>query len=231
MRTPSNKVIGILAGMGPRSTAPFVDAVVTECQAQYGAKLDDDFPEMMILSLPTPFRVDTPIDHHQMKEIISKGLRKLEATGVAFIVMPCNSAHIYFEDLKAAISVPLLNIIEETLTQMPPGGCATLFATKATFDACIYQDGIREAGCEFKFDPEWQPIINQIITSIKDGDLATANSNWKSLVAKVHGQGVTTIISACTDLNVVAHLHESPMRFVDSGKALAKAVVREYLKK
>lgn len=231
MAAPSNKVIGILAGMGPRSTGPFVDEVVTECQTRYGAKLDDDFPEMMILSLPTPFRVDIPIDHHQMKEAISKGLRKLEAAGVAFIAMPCNSAHIYFEDLKAAISVPLLNIIEETLTQVQPGNRTTLFATKATFDACIYQDGIRKAGCEFNFDSDWQPIINQTITSIKNGDLATANSNWRSLLAKVHGQGITTIISACTDLNVVAHLHESPTRFVDSGKALAKAVVREYLKK
>lgn len=33
-------MIGILAGMGPRSTAPFIDLVVNECQLQYGAKYD-----------------------------------------------------------------------------------------------------------------------------------------------------------------------------------------------
>jgi aspartate/glutamate racemase len=47
----------------------------------------------------------------------------------------------------------------------------------------------------------------------------------------VHGKGIGTIISACTDLNVVARLNESSMQFIDSGKMLAKAVVREYLKK
>ena len=48
-------MIGILAGMGPRSTAPFVDLVVSECRNQYGARHDIDFPPMMILSWPTPF--------------------------------------------------------------------------------------------------------------------------------------------------------------------------------
>lgn len=48
-------LIGILAGMGPRSTAPFVDLVIDECQSQYGATFDIDFPRMLILSQPTPF--------------------------------------------------------------------------------------------------------------------------------------------------------------------------------
>ena len=47
MRQPA---IGILAGMGPRSTAPFVDLVIPECQIQYGARDDIDFQKMMISS-------------------------------------------------------------------------------------------------------------------------------------------------------------------------------------
>ena len=58
--------IGILAGMGPRSTAPFIDLVLTECQSQYGATNDIDFPKMMICSLPAPFYPDRPTDHAAM---------------------------------------------------------------------------------------------------------------------------------------------------------------------
>jgi aspartate racemase len=230
MAAVSNKVIGILAGMGPRSTAPFVDEVITECQAQYGAKLDDDFPEIVILSLPTPFRVDGPIDHQRMKQVIIGGLRKLEATGVSFIAMPCNSAHIYFNELKEAIAVPVLNIIEETLAYLEPRSKATIFATRATFDAGLYQDGIQSACCEFRFDAEWQATINQTLTSIKNGDLRTARSYWRSLLKNVEEQSIDAIICACTDLNVVARANELSPQFIDSGKALAKAVVREYLK-
>lgn len=42
--------LGILAGMGPRSTAPFIDMLVTDCQVVCGAKYDMDFPEMHIIS-------------------------------------------------------------------------------------------------------------------------------------------------------------------------------------
>jgi aspartate racemase len=46
--------VGILAGMGPRSTASFIDLVVTECQVQYSARDDIDFPKTMC-SQPAPF--------------------------------------------------------------------------------------------------------------------------------------------------------------------------------
>lgn len=57
---PEN-IIGILAGMGPRSTAPFIDLVIDECQRQYGAQNDIDFPSMMIYSLPAPCYVDAAV--------------------------------------------------------------------------------------------------------------------------------------------------------------------------
>ena len=114
----SERMIGILAGMGPRSTALFIDAVVDQCQKIYGASLDEEFPKMMILSLPTPFYVDRSIDHDKMKETIIGGLRQLELTGVDFTAMPCNSAHVYYDDLAASIEIPLLNIISETLCNL-----------------------------------------------------------------------------------------------------------------
>ena len=53
-------MIGILTGMGPKSTGPFIDQVVSAFQSLTGAKNDIDFPPMMIYSLPTPFYVDRP---------------------------------------------------------------------------------------------------------------------------------------------------------------------------
>ena len=79
------KMIGILAGMGPKSTGPFTDTVVAECQTIYGAKHDIDFPHMMIYSCPTPFYMDHPIDHEAMNKAIIEGAQKLESTGVDFI--------------------------------------------------------------------------------------------------------------------------------------------------
>ncbi len=108
-------MIGILAGMGPKSTGPFVDKVVDECQKIYGAIHDMDFPHMMIYSCPTPFYMNKPLNHTDMENAIIKGAVKLEKTGVDFIAIPCNTAHLYFNQIKKSISVPLLNMIDETI--------------------------------------------------------------------------------------------------------------------
>jgi aspartate racemase len=73
-----------------------LDAVVRQCQVQDKARADNDFPPMMVYSLPTPFYLDRSIDHWLMERTIIGGLRRLEAMGVASIAILCNTAHIYF---------------------------------------------------------------------------------------------------------------------------------------
>lgn len=217
-------MIGILAGMGPKSTGPFVDTVVAECQTIYGAKHDMDFPHMMIYSCPTPFYMDRPINHEAMKKAIIEGAQKLESTGASFIAMPCNTAHLYFEELQQSLSIPILNIVDETLKAIPETAKrVALLATEATVQAGIYQDGIAKCNIEYIHYERWQESINQIITYIKSGEVEEARELWNALVLQLKDE-VDTAIIACTDLNVVASED-----FVDSSQCLAKAVVRMYV--
>lgn len=216
-------MIGILAGMGPKSTGPFVDTVVAGCQTIYGAKHDMDFPHMMIYSCPTPFYMDRPIDHAAMKKAIIEGAQKLESTGVDFIAMPCNTAHLYFEELQRSITIPILNIVDETLKAIPENTKrVAIIATEATVQAGIYQDGIAKRNIEYVHNEQWQEMINQIISCIKGGEIEEARKLWSLLVLQLKDE-VDTAIIACTDLNVVVSED-----FVDSAQCLAKAVVRMY---
>ncbi|UYX51525.1 amino acid racemase [Bacillus thuringiensis] len=216
-------MIGILAGMGPKSTGPFVDTVVAGCQQIYGAKHDMDFPHMMIYSCPTPFYMDRPIDHQAMKKAIIEGAQKLESTGVDFIAMPCNTAHLYFEELQRSITIPILNIVNETLKAIPENTKrVAIIATEATVQAGIYQDGIAKRNIEYVHNEQWQEMINQIISCIKGGEIEEARKLWSVLVLQLKDE-VDTAIIACTDLNVVVSED-----FVDSAQCLAKAVVRMY---
>ncbi|QUW25949.1 amino acid racemase [Bacillus cereus] len=217
-------MIGILAGMGPKSTGPFVDTVVAECQTIYGAKHDMDFPHMMIYSCPTPFYMDRPIDHEAMKKAIIEGAQKLESTGASFIAMPCNTAHLYFEELQQSLSIPILNIVDETLKAIPETAKrVALLATEATVQSGIYQNGIAKRNIEYIHYEQWQESINQIISYIKGGEIEKAHELWNTLVLQLRDE-VDTAIIACTDLNVVASED-----FVDSSQCLAKAVVRMYV--
>lgn len=179
---------------------------------------------MMIYSCPTPFYMDRPIDHEAMKKAIIEGAQKLESTGANFIAMPCNTAHLYFEELQRSLSIPILNIVDETLKAIPETAKrVALLATEATVQSGIYQDGIAKRNIEYIHYEQWQESINQIITYIKSGVVKEAHRLWNALVLQLKDE-VDTAIIACTDLNVVASED-----FVDSAQCLAKAVVKMYL--
>lgn len=223
-------MIGILAGMGPKSTGPFVDKVVHYCQVLYGAKNDMDFPHMMIYSCPTPFYVDRPIDPQAMEQAIIDGAKRLEATGIDFIAMPCNTAHIYFDQIKQALDVPLLNIVDETIKTLPQSAAkVAVLGTPSTIESELYQQGLLTSGFQYVVEPYWQGKVNQIISDIKKPDqIDRAKELWVELNNELSGK-VDTVIIACTDLNVVTEQTDSHVHFVDSADCLAMAVVRNYL--
>ncbi len=227
----ARKIIGILAGMGPRSTTPFLEMVIDQCQMQYGAKNDIDFPHMLIYSLPTPFYVDRPINHKDMEETVIRGICKLEDAGADYIVIPCNSVHIYFDAFREAARVPLLNVIDETVKELPQGKCrVTLLGTSGTYQSGLYQKGILDDGHEFVFHDEWQDIVNEMIKTIKAyKNDPHAVALWQKLLAEIKGEKIDAIIIACTDLNVVTDKCKSRIKLVDSSASLAKATIKKYL--
>lgn len=224
------KTIGILAGMGPRSTAPFLEMVYDQCQIQYGAKYDIDYPQIMVYSLPTPFYTDREIDHEHMKDIVIEGLQRLEATGVDFIAMPCNSAHIYFRELEKSINIPLLNIVNETINCLSSQKQRiSVFATEGTMKSRIYQSGITAAGHEYIFSDHWQDGVNKVIQMIKiKEEKSEIIRYWGNMLEEIKGQSVDTLIFGCTDLSVLKE-HSRGISILDSSEVLAKKTVTRWM--
>lgn len=222
-------MIGILAGMGPKSTGPFVDKVVDQCQKIYGAVNDIDFPHMMIYSCPTPFYMDKPINHNEMELAIINGAQKLQNTGVDFIAIPCNTAHIYFNQIINSVSVPVLNMIDETIKNIPKNSKkVALLATNPTVQSGIFQEALVREGYDFLHQDSWQTYVNQIIVKIKQGQINESFQLWDELYSEL-AETIDTAIIACTDLNVVTDKKSSDVSFVDSSTCLSQAVVHKYL--
>ncbi len=222
-------MIGILAGMGPKSTAPFIDKVVDLCQRRHGARHDIDFPPMLIYSCPTPFYLDRPVDSDALRDAIAAGAARLAACSVDYLAVPCNIAHVYFDSIQAAVPVPILNMVAATVAAVPSAAVRiTVLATSSTLDAGIYQQGLRQAGKEFVSQPGWQERVTETIRLIKGGQAAAeAKTLWDGLLEDVGAHADAAVI-ACTDLNVVADGAPSPLPLVDSSACLATAVVDRY---
>lgn len=223
-------LIGILAGMGPKSTGPFIDQVVEAFQRLTGAKNDIDFPPMMIYSLPTPFYVDRPIDHALIEKTICGGLKKLKACGVSLIAMPCNTAHLYFPKLEQCVQMPLLNMVDLTLARIPKNAHkVTVLGTHPTIESQVYQKGLDLAHVKYTLSPSWQKKIEEIILGIKtSADRQALLRAWKEVSNEFLEAGIDTVILACTDLNVIFKGIHHPFQIVDSSLCLAEATVQKW---
>lgn len=227
MKQPS---IGILAGMGPQSTAPFLDLVIAECRRQYGALDDIDFPAMMIYSLPAPFYPDRPLDHAVMESTIRDGLQQLEQTGVDFIAIPCNTAHIYHPQLARSIGRPLLNMVELALSAIPEStrGVAVI-AARPTIESGIYQNGILNRGPKV-IDPQWQIDVDRLIgVTRSEHDPTFFCKLWNGLLARAKSAGADTVLIACMDLSGISAHIDTDLRILDAGRCLAHEIVRQWL--
>jgi aspartate racemase len=225
------KTIGILAGMGPKSTGFFVDLVVSQSQYICKAKNDMDFPPMIIYSLPTPFYVNKPIDHDLMEKTICQGMKKLASTGVDFIAVPCNIAHIYFDALKSSVEIPLLNMVALTIKEIPSSAKnIAILATQPTMEAGIYQKGIEKAGKTYVEIAGFQDLVDALIDKVKEGSHIIQMDLWKKISAMLTSHHVDAALIACTDLSVMVDKTKNSFEIIDCSLSLAKEVVKKWKK-
>jgi len=230
MQEDGRPTIGLLAGMGVRSTPPFLDLIIKECQRQYGAKEEMDYPHMIVFSWPTPFYFDRPNDPDELRESIAEGLAWLQDTGVDFMAMPCNSAHAFFEELAEGVDVPLLSMIDATAGDVPDGvSRVALLATRTTRDAGFYQRSLGAREIDLVVEESIQLRVDSILEEIRRvSDLSAPRSRWEKLLEDLASDGVEAGLIACTDLNVVMG-GQAPLPLVDGTHSLARLVVQTWL--
>ncbi|MCF6764202.1 amino acid racemase [Thiotrichales bacterium 19S3-7] len=223
-------MIGILAGMGPLSTAPFIDLLMKGWQSEFKVKYDIDFPHVLIYSLPTPFYLDREINHQNMQETIKAGLLNLQRWGANFIAMPCNTAHRYFEQLQASLDIKLLDIIEATINKIPHKAYnITLLATETTMQSNLYQRQIIKANKHYTFHKSWQKLVNRLINVVKmNVDKNEINKLAQELIFEIEQHHIDCMIIGCTDISVIfEQMRLDDIVIIDSSKCLVDAIIDE----
>jgi len=200
-------LIGVLAGMGPRSTAPFIDMLVDACQSLYGAKNDMDFPKMHIISLPTPFYPGHDIDDGKMAAALQSGINDLVKAGVNLIVVPCNLAHRYYSQMKeASAKIPVLHIADCALKTIPTElKKVAIVGTQPTLDAGFYQERIVSTGKEVVSSPNLCNYTTELIKLVKERGFEDHEviKIWNSILSEADLLMAEVILIACTDNDLV----------------------------
>jgi len=152
----------------------------------------------------------------------------LEAAGCDFIVMPCNAAHAYEDEIKAALRVPFVSIIDATCDALPDGVTRVgLMMTPACAKAGMYQAALDERGvvCIEHEADEFEQLMT-LTYAIKRGDRGQAIADaMASLATGLIERGAQALIVACTEIPLVLQPESLHVPVVSSTEELARRTV------
>ena len=222
------KVLGILGGMGPMATAD----LFTKITALTKASCDNDHLRVLIDSnAKIPDRTNAILygGESPLPYMLDSALR-LESMGAQCLIMPCNTAHYFIDDFKAALPQPLVHIIEETVLaaqRLNPEG-AWMLSTHGTRASGLYQKYADKHGYTLYLPNEEQAEkAQQAIFYVKAGELDRAGAVTKALVEELWRERDLPVMTACTELPLGYAASGLPLdREVSSIGALVDACIR-----
>jgi aspartate racemase len=224
-----SKTIGVIGGMGPESTADFYMEMIRFCQRNYNAKYDDDFPRIIIYSLPIPDVVESLKNPDEIMLRVKTAIRVLEQAGADFIAIPCNTMHCFIEDFRSFSKIPIISIAEETTKKLVTKNInkAGILGTELTLKKQIYKR-ITDANRINLIEPtkEQQRDITRIIMNILSGNIAEADrQSLVEIIYDMKNKGAQTIILACTDLPLIISQCNN-IELINTTNILAESVIQ-----
>ena len=231
----SSKLVGVIGGMGPDATVDFMAKVI----AKTPADSDQDHVRMLVEHNP-----QIPSRQLAMQGIgknpgpvIAEMAARLEANGADFIVMPCNAAHAWKDDIIAAITIPFISIIDESvshaLSRVTDAASVGVLTTPACFEAGLYQRALADASRAAVL-PSAEELSDAIsfIDRIKAGDQSEpVVTGLRELAERLIDRGAKAIISACTELPLVLDQSMFSIPLISSTDVLAERTVALALSK
>jgi aspartate racemase len=224
------KTIGVLGGLGPWATVDLFEKILRLTPASRdqdhlriiidnNPKIPDRSPAILGSGEdPTPALVATA--------------QNLERAGADLIVIPCNTAHAFYGAIAAAVSVPVLHIMDEVAqaarTEVPALRRAGVLATRATMAAGLYHRAFERVGVDVVGpDAAGQETVNRTIYAVKAGQAGPRLAGELLPVAQsLVDRGADAIVLGCTELPFVLRPGDISVPLLDSNLILARSAVR-----
>ncbi|WP_409227960.1 cysteate racemase [Gudongella sp. SC589] len=223
------KTIGIIGGMGPLATAKLFEKIVLYTKAD----LDQDHPHTIIDSnTKIPDRTSYILQGGESPmEELTKSVKRLKEAGADFLVMPCNTAHYFYDELKSAADIPFINMISETVSTIKkdfPGMKVGLLSTSGTISSGVYSSELEKQGIEYAIPTgAQQDAVMDLIYNIKKGMYDNDLKGFNKAIGELKDQGSKVIILGCTELSVAYDMYGLPeeVSYVDALRVLAREAV------
>ncbi|WP_342362360.1 aspartate/glutamate racemase family protein [Terrarubrum flagellatum] len=226
---PRRGLIGVLGGMGPLATVDFMAKVARLTPAER----DQDHVPMIVHHVPQiPDRSAAIVANDDGPFLpLAAGLRLLAGAGAEAIVIPCNTAHHWFDRLANLTAVEMIHIADAVADEIArrPRRDIMLLATSGAVAARIYQDRIPPDVADVRApDAATQEKIDAVIRLVKAGAIDEARIAADAALEHL-ADSDDDFLLACTELPLALAGSRWQARLIDATDALARACVARSL--
>ena len=248
-------MIGILGGMGTQAGLDFCNKLAI----QYRGKVDQDYPLFFLYNKsnipgrPESIGQTTEALSNRFENIFLKkkyekvlkslvdGCKKLEKAKCKFIVIPCNTAHYWYDDLQKKIKIPIINMPKEvfnhTKKKCKKNSKIGLLATEGTLKTKVYDKFFhKDYKLFFPNNKLQKRCVNRAIKDVKMGNVKRAAKEIQPAINYLIKNKCKKIILGCTELPIAIFAFKSIKTvksskiFLDPNLILANAAMKKYKK-
>ena len=215
------KKIGILGGLGPESTAACYECITRDYYRRYG---NYAYPEIIIYSLS--FQEFIGVEYESAAKV-KEAIGSLHKAGADFVIAPCNSIHIVFEEVVGDIPIPWFSIVDAAAEEVRENDMnrVGLLGTIFTMSRGFYKERLAQHQIETVTPSgEDQKTINNIIfeelvlNEIKDKSRRTI----LEIIGKLKDEGAQGIVLGCTELPFLIKQEHADIRVLDTAVIYAR---------
>jgi len=207
--------IGLIGGMSWQSTAQYyrlANEIVHDRMGGYHSAqcliYSVDFATIEALQIEDRW--------HDAGEVLASAAKRLEAGGADLILICANTMHKAFDQVVAAVSVPLLHVADVTAAVAKNAGITTigLLGTRYTMDQMFYRDRLAGHGLDVLVpDDEDRALIHRIIyAELVHGVFSDpSRAEFVSMIDRLTGRGAQGVILGCTEIELLISQKDTPV--------------------
>ena len=231
-------MIGILGGMG---TQAGLDFCIKLAKLNKG-KTDQQYPLFILYNKSNiPGRPENLHKYNKVLKSLLSGCKFLEKSKCKFIVIPCNTAHYWFEDLQKKINIPIISMPKEvyvhSIKTCKKNSRIGILATEGTLKTGIYNKFFDKNFTIIKPSKSVQKKnVNKAIKLVKMGKIKEAEKAIRIAVNSLIRMKCSKIILGCTELPIAIFSYKSFKKakdsklFIDPNLLLAQVCMKKYKK-
>lgn len=229
MNGENELIVGVIGGLGPAATHDFFGKILLHSNA----KGDEDHLHMLVNSnpkVPDRNRAIAGTGPSSGAALAAMG-KALEAAGADFLVMACNTAHAFEGQIRAAVDIPFVSLIDEVVADVKANHskakCVGLLATQGCVASGIYHAAFKRSSIEvIHLDRGSQDKFMALLYRIKSGVRGReAKLSMQRLGETLAANGADVLIAGCTEVPLVLTARDCSIPVVDSTDVLARRCV------